>query len=152
MDHDSLTRPCSGPVRGAGGRTGAPRRPRSHHLPLGFDPVGGAAAQAWPRQRLDWPPRRRPERLLSDHTDRSSDRCGPTTERFSNCRRRGGGQSPRTHGGLDSSGASPAQRRHPAGVEHAVLLRRSVGTERFLGRRRCTATVAFSKGEGGLIP
>src|SRR5262245_40919319 len=37
-DHDSLTRPCSGPVRGAGGRTGAPRRPRWHHLLLGFDP------------------------------------------------------------------------------------------------------------------
>jgi hypothetical protein len=65
-----------------------------------------------------------------------------------NCRRRGRRESPRADAGLDPRAVSPPAGRHPPGVEHTALLRRSVGTERF--RRRCglTTAVAFSEGKG----
>jgi hypothetical protein len=76
-------------------------------------------------------------------------RCGPTTEcTLTEPMRPTAVAHAPTEVSIPPGGA--AESRHPLRIELAVLLNRLVGTERFLRRRRLTATVARPEGLGGL--
>ena len=150
--HDTLTQPGSGPAWGAARRTGA--APATAFAPPACGastPVGGAAAKSGPHPA--WIGPHAGDRSLSyEDVDPLPDRGSPTTELLTNWSRRGAVPSPRGHGGLDSSGPCRRGAVTLHGVEPAALLGRIVGTERFLGRRRYTATVAGSDRAGGRTP
>ena len=115
---------------------------------LGHDPVGRAAAHARPRRAWIGPRDRRPDdnrpRLRGDRPTDAARRPSRTTN-WSRCGHR---RDAERAAGLDSPGDSPRRRRHPSGIELAVLIDRLVGTERFLRRRRPPATRPPSIGAG----
>jgi len=78
----------TGPVRGAAGRTGAPRRPRFPRRPLEVRPLESRCGTRPTPTRLDWPPGRWPAGRTTSTWTRTSvrtpadaiDRGGPTDE------------------------------------------------------------------------